>query len=490
MIMKKNLLKTMLLGLLTMVGMNAWADNTVRYSTDGGTTWTDAADLNALNGSGNIFGTATSDVQVQVLADQTISSRITWGKAFTLTITPTTNITIKGPTGAMWFLANVNDAKIVMGSPTYSITFDGENKTHTSGDITRREKNGSVSLINVKFKDFDLNSACHLCSSKAEGSASGLILEDVTIENCINPETAYIYSDRVVNDVILLKGYLNVDEQSTGATIFTKLETKDSGTAGRIKIDDSSAALTVSRPITITFAEQSTTLKPKIGAAIVINSTNNFTDATAANFVLLNADYGTYRNNKDIKLTQAYTVSVTDAGAATLILPFESTIPTGVTAYSVTYSGGDKVTAEEITATALGANKAVLVNAAEGDYKFVSTTKTAGDLVVGSGTHVNGALTGVYASTTVANTSYILTTSGGNVGFMLSDGTATVEAYHAYLTAASGTRSLDISYGGTTGIQSMKVAAEDDIYYDLQGRRVLYPKKGLYIVNGKKVIIK
>ena len=29
-----------------------------------------------------------------------------------------------------------------------------------------------------------------------------------------------------------------------------------------------------------------------------------------------------------------------------------------------------------------------------------------------------------------------------------------------------------------------------EVYYDLQGRRVLYPTKGLYIVNGKKVILK
>ena len=29
-----------------------------------------------------------------------------------------------------------------------------------------------------------------------------------------------------------------------------------------------------------------------------------------------------------------------------------------------------------------------------------------------------------------------------------------------------------------------------DNYYDLQGRRVAQPTKGLYIVNGKKVVIK
>jgi len=33
-------------------------------------------------------------------------------------------------------------------------------------------------------------------------------------------------------------------------------------------------------------------------------------------------------------------------------------------------------------------------------------------------------------------------------------------------------------------------AVTDNLYYDLQGRRVMNPTRGLYIVNGKKVILK
>jgi hypothetical protein len=47
--------------------------------------------------------------------------------------------------------------------------------------------------------------------------------------------------------------------------------------------------------------------------------------------------------------------------------------------------------------------------------------------------------------------------------------------------------------GETTGISTAKTAADtnDAAVYDLQGRRVLQPaKKGLYIVNGKKVVVK
>ena len=42
---------------------------------------------------------------------------------------------------------------------------------------------------------------------------------------------------------------------------------------------------------------------------------------------------------------------------------------------------------------------------------------------------------------------------------------------------------------GTTEIEEITIEkAENNNYYDLQGRRVEKPTKGLYIVNGKKVI--
>jgi hypothetical protein len=43
----------------------------------------------------------------------------------------------------------------------------------------------------------------------------------------------------------------------------------------------------------------------------------------------------------------------------------------------------------------------------------------------------------------------------------------------------------------TTAIESVeKVASENGVYYNIAGQRVAQPTKGLYIVNGKKVIIK
>ena len=55
--------------------------------------------------------------------------------------------------------------------------------------------------------------------------------------------------------------------------------------------------------------------------------------------------------------------------------------------------------------------------------------------------------------------------------------------------AGSNELSFDLD-DGTTGIQRLTPILSEGVYYDLSGRRVLAPKKGLYIMNGKKYIIK
>ena len=90
-----------------------------------------------------------------------------------------------------------------------------------------------------------------------------------------------------------------------------------------------------------------------------------------------------------------------------------------------------------------------------------------------------------------ANTKYVLY----NGKFCLFTGTE-IPAHKAYLDASevpdASANELTLNFGDddATAIKNIKVGTEDNVYYDLQGRRVLYPTKGLYIVNGKKVIVK
>ena len=92
------------------------------------------------------------------------------------------------------------------------------------------------------------------------------------------------------------------------------------------------------------------------------------------------------------------------------------------------------------------------------------------------------------------------------VGFYKLGSSVTVPAGKAYLSVPASSRQF-IGFGddnGTTGITMVQgegfMVNGSDNYYDLQGRRVAQPTKGLYIVrsaegrlqgkNGKKVIIK
>ena len=44
--------------------------------------------------------------------------------------------------------------------------------------------------------------------------------------------------------------------------------------------------------------------------------------------------------------------------------------------------------------------------------------------------------------------------------------------------------------GEATGIESINAATADGAYYSLQGVKTTKPKKGLYIHNGKKSVVK
>ena len=103
-------------------------------------------------------------------------------------------------------------------------------------------------------------------------------------------------------------------------------------------------------------------------------------------------------------------------------------------------------------------------------------------------------LQGTATSITNPGNAYVLNKTATNgVGFYKLSSTGTIGANKAYLTysGASQARSF-FGFDETTGIEmpTAEVIDADGVVYDLQGRRVAQPTKGLYIVNGKKVIIK
>ena len=242
----------------------------------------------------------------------------------------------------------------------------------------------------------------------------------------------------------------------------------------------------------ITKATALTTANPNClivaNEGMVTNAQNVIVDGTCANLVL--TDGHPFKAPADFTATAAqYTTTInTAAQAGTLCLPFAATLPTDVKAYTLAYTSGDAATATEVETT-IEANTPVLLNGS-GEATF-----TGSGNVVASATNTNGALTGVFEAGYVPAKSYVLQKQGDNVGFykVSADNTMTIKPFRAYLTATSEARSLRIIYADNTTTAITATAATpagSSVVYDLQGRRVSQPLKGIYVKDGKKFIVK
>ena len=203
--------------------------------------------------------------------------------------------------------------------------------------------------------------------------------------------------------------------------------------------------------------------------------TDNYPFKAPADFTAKSATYNTTIN--------------TTAMAGTLCLPFAATIPGGVEAYTLTYtSGDDAAVATKITTGTIPANTPVLLNGS--DSKEFIGASVAVD-VDADATNVSGAMTGVFEATYVPEDAYVLQNGAEGLGFYIvaAANTITAKPFRAYLTASTPARSLKIVFDDeTTGINEVNVV-KDKSYFNLGGQRVSKPTKGLYIMNGKKVIV-
>ena len=190
-------------------------------------------------------------------------------------------------------------------------------------------------------------------------------------------------------------------------------------------------------------------------------------------------------------------VTITAAGYATLFAPVALTVPSQVKAYTVTING-EWATLNEIEGGVIPANTGVVIAgangeaAAEGTYNFAITTteKT-----------LESDLEGTVAATYIAKDAYVLSIGTNGVGFygaILNQQSNTAflnNSHKAYLPKTAGMNAASFSFRfgeGTTGIDEVKTEnGEVKAIYDLTGRRVeAITAPGIYIVGGKKVLVK
>ena len=185
----------------------------------------------------------------------------------------------------------------------------------------------------------------------------------------------------------------------------------------------------------------------------------------------------------------AQKVTIGTTGYATMVASNPLSVPVDVNAYFAKYDstkGNIKLTAE----TTLPLWGRAVINGEPGDYYFAGID--AGDVTA------NGDDSGLKVSWGEVkgngSTIYALGKKEDKVGFIMVKNDVTIPSGKAYLeipTPTAGARDF-IGFGDdVTGVNEVKVQKEvRGEYFNLNGQRVAQPTNGLYIVNGKKVIVK
>lgn len=203
------------------------------------------------------------------------------------------------------------------------------------------------------------------------------------------------------------------------------------------------------------------------------------TDGTAA----LVATIGGTCGFTSVKVTysEVVPVTITSVGYATFwnakATDFNST---DITVYTAK-DGATSVTLNEITSRQVPANTPVVLYKAGGCEVNVPVIDEAddvddNDLRISDGTNPNNA--------------YVLANKNDIVGFYKWAGTS-LSAGKVYLQSNSNNTRSFLPFSEATGISEVENSKSvNGKYYDLQGRRVVKAQKGLYIMDGKKVLVK
>lgn len=183
------------------------------------------------------------------------------------------------------------------------------------------------------------------------------------------------------------------------------------------------------------------------------------------------------------------TVSVSEAGFATYATTNNIEVPESNDVKVMTVKVNDDnstITLNEVKAgTVIPAGRGILVKAPAGNCDFVVTSDKGTELTSNN-------LVAATSDVTSDGTKYFaLTKIGEKVGFALVEKDVVIPAGKAYLEVAKGTAAKFFSLDGeATGINSVKTAKADGAYYTLEGVKTTKPVKGLYIHNGKKIVVK
>ncbi len=203
---------------------------------------------------------------------------------------------------------------------------------------------------------------------------------------------------------------------------------------------------------------------------------------------------GVYNMTVYVPSSSVATVTIGSTGWATFsdatnILDFANAYPAGLTAYQITGYSGTTVTKSAIDAPVAASTGLLLNGTASTTYYVPIEASASADvsgnlLVAGTGAEINAES---------GKTKYVLGVNGSEAEFQkIVSYAATVPVGKAYLQFNEEINARSLSFfDESTGINTVKKAeAANGKYFNLAGQRIAKPTKGLYIVNGKKIVVK
>lgn len=213
------------------------------------------------------------------------------------------------------------------------------------------------------------------------------------------------------------------------------------------------------------------------------NSAAQFSNAASADTYSITAGEALGKSFSIVDDVDALPVSISAAGYATLYSPVALTIPFDVDEVYTASDEGEYLLLVAIEGQTIPANTGVIIAGDEGSHDFNLTDDVA---------PISSVLTGSIASVARPEGSYILATGSEGVAFY-KDGASTIPGFKAYLPASAGGDVKVFHFADATGIAGMDNGqCTMDKLYDISGRQVVNRQslKGIYINNGKKIVIK
>ena len=201
-------------------------------------------------------------------------------------------------------------------------------------------------------------------------------------------------------------------------------------------------------------------------------------------------------DNMNVSVLKSMTANVWN----TFVLPFDMAIPSGWTVKEPTAFDGSTLTFGNASSIVAGKPYIVKPTSAVTSFSATGVTlkKDLDPTSVGKGTTVT--MTGTYSKIDAIDhstqTSYVIGIKDGVSSLYKVNSDVSLKPFRAYFTVECGAgvkaNVINLNFDGTeTAIEEIVNSKSlNSKWYDLSGRRVAQPRKGFYIVNGKKVIIK